>query len=469
MAPREAAKVMACVAGAVASAHAEGLLHRDIKPGNVLLAADGTPKVTDFGLAKFAGAGDALTLTGAVLGTPSYMAPEQAAGRTADVGERTDVYGIGATFYELLTGRPPHKGLDHADTIRRVLTEEVKPPRAVRPEVPAELEAVCLKCLEKEPPRRYSSAKALADDLDRWLAGKPTEARPRTSWDSAKRWVGRHRVATAAVVLLALLAVGGAIAYRESDPERQLRRALAEGKPVTLVGEKGLPRYRYYRWELGEVKLALSEDADGAPGFQSHTQSLLELTPDAPSERYRFSAEIKHVSGRGEDSRVGVYFGPSHALAPGGELTSRWYGFQFTELPPADMSRPGLTGYDHLTVRAKGEAWTYSTTLGPVFPFPSAMDLPGPWRRIVVDVSPGSVFVSWRTPEGTLVAADPQPARSLGGADLRLRGQFSPPEDTRGLPVPDWVPRGPVGVYVINAGIAFRNVVIEPPPNPPTH
>ena len=267
--PREAAAIMAAVAGAVAAAHAEGLLHRDIKPGNVLMAGDGTPKVSDFGLAKFTAASDGPTVTGAVLGTPSYMAPEQAAGRTEEIDERTDVYGIGATLYELLTGRPPFKAENHAVTLAMVLDDEPVTPRAVKPAVPAELEAVCLKCLEKEKARRYPTAAAVADELGRWLAGKPTAVRPRTRGQKLRRWAGRNRVllALAGVVLL-----GGAVAFA-ADPKRQIGWALALGRPVTLVGEKGLPRY--YRWELDEVKLTVFEDADGAAGFKTQTISLL--------------------------------------------------------------------------------------------------------------------------------------------------------------------------------------------------
>lgn len=460
--PREAATIMAAVAEAVAAAHAENLLHRDIKSGNILLDADGKPKVTDFGLAKFTGAPDGPTLSGAVLGTPSYMAPEQAAGKTSAIDVRTDVYGLGATLYELLTGRPPFKGADQAATLLMVLTDELVPPRSLRPDVPADLEAVCLKCLDKDPRQRYPSAAAVAAELRRWLDEGRTEVRPRTRWGKARRWAGRHRLKLIIAALVPLVTAAVAV----SDPKRQIEWTLALGRPVTLVGEKGMPRY--HRWELDEVQLTLPSGADGAPGFQSLTLSMLELAPDTGSDRYRLSAEIKHVSGSDPVSCVGIYLGPTSAITPYGLRIARWYGFQFTENPHEVVLDPGLDGRDYLTIHSVPRSDTAAVTLGPTFPFAPARSWTNlTWRRIVFDVSPESVVVYWRTPEGALVEANPSPASSRALADTSLRKMFGPPNDPRGLPIPAWSPRGPVGVYAKKAGIAFRNVSIEPLPSAP--
>jgi hypothetical protein len=177
MDPRAAATLVLKVARGVAAAHAAGVVHRDIKPGNVLLTADGDPKVADFGLAKQLNAGPdgGLTRTGAVVGTPSYMPPEQAAG-AREVGPAADVYALGAVLYELLTGRPPFRGANPTETLLRVVTEDPPPPRAVHAAVPRDLEAVCLRCLAKTPADRYPSAAALADDLRRYLDGDPVSA-----------------------------------------------------------------------------------------------------------------------------------------------------------------------------------------------------------------------------------------------------------------------------------------------------
>src|SRR5262249_21454094 len=178
--PREAAHLVKTLAGAMQAAHERGIIHRDLKPGNVLLTLAGRPKVCDFGLAKKLDAPAGWTASGAILGTPSYMAPEQAAGKTAETGPAADIYALGAILYECLTGRPPFRAATPLDTVLQVLSQQPLPPRFFRRKLPRDLEIVCLKCLEKEPAKRYSSAAALAEDLHRFLAGEPIQARPMT-------------------------------------------------------------------------------------------------------------------------------------------------------------------------------------------------------------------------------------------------------------------------------------------------
>jgi tRNA A-37 threonylcarbamoyl transferase component Bud32 len=189
--PEDAVRLLAAVARAVAYLHAEGLIHRDLKPSNVLLDGAGRPYLTDFGLARFLERESSLTPSGAIVGTPSYMAPEQAAGGK-EVGPRSDVYGLGAILYELLTGRPPFREATPLDTLVQVLEGEPTLPRRLNPRLPRELELICLKCLDKAPERRYPSASALADDLQRFLQGEAVEARPRGPWQRLVRWARRE-------------------------------------------------------------------------------------------------------------------------------------------------------------------------------------------------------------------------------------------------------------------------------------
>jgi serine/threonine protein kinase len=191
--PNEAAGLVEQLAQAMDHAHRRGIVHRDLKPSNILLSiADSPselrtqhsglctfiPKVTDFGLAKLLDADQRQTMDGALLGTAPYMAPEQAHGRVRDVGPAADVYALGAILYELLTGRPPFRGESMQETLDQVRTQEPVAPRRLNPGLPKDLETICLKCLEKDPPRRYASSGALADDLQRWTRGEPVHAKP---------------------------------------------------------------------------------------------------------------------------------------------------------------------------------------------------------------------------------------------------------------------------------------------------
>ncbi len=188
---RRAAALVETLARAMHAAHRKGLIHRDLKPQNVLLSEDGTPKITDFGLAKKIDV-QGHTQTGAVVGTPSYMAPEQAGGRK-DIGPAADVYALGAILYELLTGRPPFRAATVLDTVLQVIADEPVPVRRLQPKVPRDLETICLKCLEKDPKKRYADAEALAEDLRRFGAGEPVAARPVGLPGRTARWARRRR------------------------------------------------------------------------------------------------------------------------------------------------------------------------------------------------------------------------------------------------------------------------------------
>ena len=207
--PTASARLVAIVARAVDYAHRRGILHRDLKPSNILLDRQGVPHVADFGLARRAGDEGASTVADAIVGTPSYMAPEQAEGRREAVTTSADVYGLGATLYDLLTGRAPFRGDSALGVLRQVREREPDRPRSIEPGVPRDLETICLKCLAKDPGRRYPSAESLADDLDRWLGGRPIAARRASMAERAVMWA-RRRPTAAALVLACLLATSAA-------------------------------------------------------------------------------------------------------------------------------------------------------------------------------------------------------------------------------------------------------------------
>lgn len=306
----QAAALLAKVARAVHYAHQRGLLHRDLKPGNILLDEQGEPQLTDFGLARRLAVDSSLTLSGAIVGTPSYMAPELATGHGQNATIATDVYSLGAILYELLTGRPPFEAATPLETMRKVVEEEPAPPsrrvpgdvRLTRPRrwsfaarqselgtpVDRDLQIICLKCLEKDPQRRYASAGALADDLEHWLRREPIQARPSTAWEHAVKWTQRRPAqaalagvsAGAALVLIAVLLVAGAQVAdqrnRALDQER-ITRAHLYAADISLAqrlldeGDLGQARRvlaAHWPQSNSEFRNPKSDRADDLRGFE---------------------------------------------------------------------------------------------------------------------------------------------------------------------------------------------------------
>jgi serine/threonine-protein kinase len=242
---RAVAGLLIKVARAVHHAHQRGILHRDLKPANILLDAQGEPYVTDFGLCRRVEVDSGMTQSGVIVGTPSYMSPEQAAGRKG-LTTATDVYSLGAILYTLLTDRPPFRGNTPLETVRGVLEDEPSRPRLLRPEVDRDLETICLKCLDKLPERRYSSAEALADDLARWLAGEPIVARRSSIWERTWKRTRRNPAAAAlvAVSTLALVFLIAAGLFFQNHRIDVAERALAQANRVSQSRDKASDHVR---------------------------------------------------------------------------------------------------------------------------------------------------------------------------------------------------------------------------------
>jgi WD40 repeat protein len=235
----ESAALVASIAEGIAVAHRHGIIHRDLKPGNILLTADGTPKVTDFGLARWSHDTET-TLTGSPVGTPSYMAPEQARGTSREIGAATDVYALGAILYELLTGRPPFKAESSPATLQQVLASDPVPPARLNARVPRDLETICLKCLHKEPPRRYASADELTADLGRFLRHEPIRARRVGIAGRTWRWAWRHPAPAAMTAALVLMAVASVVLIVRQWRVAENARAAASQMATRLVLDRGI-------------------------------------------------------------------------------------------------------------------------------------------------------------------------------------------------------------------------------------
>ncbi len=309
--PNQAAELVRRIAEAVDYAHHRGIIHRDLKPANILMDAGEQPKVTDFGLAKQITGLSHLTQTGEVIGTPSYMAPEQAQGRAEMVGPPSDVYSLGAVLYCLLVGRPPFQAATVLDTLKQVTESEPVSPRQLNPAVGRDLETICLKCLQKEPARRYVSALALGDDLGRFLAREPILARPVGRIEHLWRWYRRNTLVASLGVLFVITlfcatVVSWTMADRAGRNEARALRALSLSEGRWYAAELGLARQD---WARGQVQGAtrrldsLRPSAPGSPdlrGFEWHQLDRLCHLDLRHARRIRRADARRGVQPRGE-------------------------------------------------------------------------------------------------------------------------------------------------------------------------
>jgi WD40 repeat protein len=285
----KAVAILETVARAVHRAHEHGIIHRDLKPSNILLTREGVPKITDFGLSKRQTAAAAeRTRSGALLGTPAYMAPEQAEGKTGAIGRPADIYALGAILYEMLSGRPPFQGENPLQVLAQVRSEEPIPPGRLRPQLPRDVETICLKCLAKEPARRYADALALAEDLRRYVEGRPISARPAGRAERLWRWCRRNpalasTAALAATLMLAVAVVSTAFAIYQSTALEELART---NEDLKHTDEQRLRFMRMSTLQTVDQALSLAEEGYANRGLVLLAHSL-RLVPPADEELLR--------------------------------------------------------------------------------------------------------------------------------------------------------------------------------------
>ena len=283
--PHESARLIETLARAIHYAHQHGIVHRDLKPANVLLTEDGVPKITDFGLAKLLERDEGLTRAGEILGTSSYMAPEQIRGLPDQITPATDVYSLGAILYETLTGRPPFKGTTPLSTMEQVSSQDPLAPGKLQRHLPRDLETICLKCLEKEPHRRYPTAMELAEDLGRFLQGQPILARPIPAWERAWKWARRWPSAAAALAVLVLavaLLMGGGL-YHNARLRAETRTAraaeqvaAANAQAAAANAQAAIEQRNLALKALNQLVYGVQEKLGQTPATRSLRQGLLD-------------------------------------------------------------------------------------------------------------------------------------------------------------------------------------------------
>ena len=477
---REAAQLLATLARAVQALHDKDIVHRDLKPGNILFAADGTPKIADFGLVKLLDSAEVDTRSFVVLGTAAYMPPEQARGGSRDIGKATDVYALGAILYQALTGRTPFQGDSALHTLELLREREVQPPSRHRPGLDRVLEAICLKCLQKEPDQRYLSGAALADELDRWLNGEPTQVRPPSR--AARIWhaVRRHPRWASAAVLLLLLAIVLPAGLWYRDPERHRRAIeaeLARGRAQTLIGDTSGPRWS--SWCAGEATSQMSVLADGSFSLNSWQTARLELVRDPQRSHYRFSALVRQEQGV-RQAEMGIYVADHAQSLPAGVI-HQFVALTFYDIerdkdlwakvvaqplpvkPPPPKGNPVMLDPRLYAERAP-VPWGPRLHCGPRDFFEPAGIGHKEWRKLAVEVTPEGVKGFWDGRAMGILTA----ARMMGVAnDYLTEVRKRQPEESLAQDCAViYAPRGGLGLYVQNGTASFRRVVIEPLDDP---
>jgi serine/threonine-protein kinase len=436
-------RFMQVVARAVQNLHARYIVHRDLKPLNILFDESGEPYLSDFGLAKFLDANpeDVLTLTGAVLGTRHYMAPEQTLGRTDRISAATDVWALGVLLFQLTTGTRPFEGMRAEELSHAIVHATAPSPRTIRLDIDDALDRIILRCLRKDPAERYSHAGALADDLDHWLRGEPSQTKPDSEGKPA-RTTRRQMLKRSALVLCGggALAGMGAIGYWRfwGTPRKE------PGERIELIGQAGPPK-KEYRWVIGqETSRIVPSNDDGPFSLETDGIAFLELLASPPWESYELVADIRHESGQGT---AGMFLA-LRDYACQGEAYHFYckvsYADQGKHIGGLTFSCQAVPVAGRLSIHGVGGflPWT-------IEPKPHAMH-PENWRPIALEVRSERVAVRF----------DNEPIDEVDVCELERRVQ----DGTKAFPGVNWRfdPQGGIGLQLSNGSASFRNVSIRP-------
>lgn len=440
---RLAVAVMEQIARAIHHAHEHGILHRDLKPGNVLLDEDSKPLVTDFGLAKYTSGSVELTDEGELIGTPAYMSPEQAAGHAERFGPATDVWGLGAMLFELLTGCKPFPGDDRSIVLQAILHAAPVRPRSLRPALDAQLEQIVITCLTKDPAGRYPSAAALADDLGRWLRSEPVRPDSRHS-GTCRAANSRRRHVVGSVLAVGLLVVGLAICLSRGGtskvtPETAIQQ-LARGERLDLLVPNG-PAPAWHRWVAGETRnLRLNPLT-----MQSLAPSMLEILPRVPVRHYRIDAEMESEGIALGDA--GVYFAHQEA----GSGTDREHLFcAFTFNQTAHRNRALLAVHRYRESEGEEPGYAYNRESF-TFGLPEVPPLPVA-RKIAIEVTPEKVVAFW---EGKRIG-------EVAWTSLQAQARALAAREPTGKAAGELDPGGGAGLSVTSGIAAFLKLSVEP-------
>jgi len=474
--PRAAVALVEKVAQAVHAMHHHDMLHRDLKPSNILFDEQSQPFLSDFGLIKLLGEGGAeLTRGNQGIGTPAYMAPEQTGLVRHPLGPATDVWALGIILFELLTAQRPFEAPSNSELVQRILYDRPASPRTLRGDLDPGLEAVVLKCLEKDPRDRHATAEELADELARWLRGEPVRTRPDTLSTRLRRTVRRHpyRTALGAVLVAALILVPTFLFL--NHPSRALariERSLQEGRPTTLIAANGAPAWRE---RLTGSKGTAEVGRDGFFTLSSWDLSLWRLCKDPQMTSYRFRAHVRHEQAFA-GSRVGLFVAHERSDGKGGPIHFCFLlGFndlddikaeyqqkappKFKEIPignTADLTPAFLDERKNPLVHTCGKSHSPF--------FQPALRGSGRWRELIIDVSPHDIHATFdhlSVPPLTM-------ARVMTDVNRRwmeIGAKDNKPDELATF-VPTFRPRGSLGLFVSQGTAAFCDVTVEPLPEP---